>query len=57
MTDYLGDSFHQFFNQFKNQASKQNLNFLKQTISKDFAAREIRGDEMVDYAANQSIEG
>ncbi|WP_079477254.1 hypothetical protein [Halobacillus salinus] len=50
-------SFYSFFDAFKKRASEHDLDFLKETIHKDFAAREVRDGEMVDYGYAESVEG
>ncbi|WP_226585537.1 hypothetical protein [Halobacillus litoralis] len=49
--------FKTFFEQFKERAGRQDLNYLKETISEDLQAREIRNGEVVDYHFEDSISG
>ncbi|QAS52567.1 flavoprotein [Halobacillus litoralis] len=50
-------TFEVFFKKFKEKARRQDLDFLKETISKELKAREIRSGEIVDYHYDDSIEG
>ncbi|KHE72018.1 hypothetical protein [Halobacillus sp. BBL2006] len=49
--------FKSFYEMFKERASQQDLEFLKETISEKLLAREIRQGEVVDYSYAESIEG
>ncbi|ARI79000.1 hypothetical protein [Halobacillus mangrovi] len=49
--------FHSFYETFKEGARKHDLGFLKETISDQLVAREIRQDEVIDYSYEDSIEG
>ncbi|MGI8316347.1 hypothetical protein [Halobacillus mangrovi] len=49
--------FHSYYGTFKERARKQDLDFLKETISDQLVVREIRQDEVIDYSYEDSIEG
>lgn len=49
--------FQSFYETFKQHARQQDLDFLKETLSDQLVAREIRQDEVIDYSYEASIEG